>query len=375
MSLESKNANLTTVEVSPGFAIEFAIEKCKTLSKTAALETLVGDYKFQAWEITKLPVSETFYYQVKPTPEDQNRKAKIIFECDRETESDIRDVTSKEWRNGKEYAAVNAWAELLIKEDQSLSTHSENRKKKTIIQINPKKDKNDPTDTSNYEMSQVNIAEVDGSGRIKQYQVQFSADTEQCARFFKVITQSEQFDPQKISTVDQMMMSFGVLDREVSAQELLTTIRFITGQNLPSVNKIESQKKEILEKARIAALTFYNEVQLGKSTSELKRLYTKLLTDTLPSEFLAELQAQAKYSSSSVSFAMETSCGLISFGEQSKKRSILGMMVAGVEKWTYTIGDCVRKECQKKNVEVGPCAICKDCEKVLDKKPAYPVAA
>lgn len=372
------------VEVSPGFLIDPTIEKCRTLSFREAVETVAGDMKFQAWEITKIPVSDPFYYQIVETPNDSKRKKKLVFECDTETGSDIRDVTSREWRGGKEARAVDAWVDLAFEEDEKLKKINKERAKqglppetRTIMQVNPKKDENDPTDTSNYTMAQANFAVIDGSGRIRQQQVQFPGDTEQCAKFFKKISKSDEFNPNNIKNIDDMMMSFSVMERDVSMAELLRTVALVTGQIMPAPETIERQKREISNNAKMGALEFYKAVQRGTSSSELTRLYKKLLGQTLPQEFMKQMRMKNQISGGGPSvMAMETSCGLVSFGEESNAGGgILGKLTVGKERWNYTIGDCVEKNCQKKNVKVGPCAICQDCEKKFDQKERTKIAA
>jgi hypothetical protein len=55
-------------------------------------------------------------------------------------------------------------------------------------------------------------------------------------------------------------------------------------------------------------------------------------------------------------------------GELSILQTPLGPRLGRSEKgWKYEIGDCVAPGCGKTKVEVGPCDICKDCEKLLPK--------
>ncbi len=367
----------TKIETSPGFSVQFAIEKCRTLSREAALATLTGDFKFQAWEITKIPLSDPFGYQIIETPEDPFRPKKLVFECDTETKSDIRDVTSKEWRGGKEYRAIDAWVDVVFAQDQELQIINKQRKDqgleaevRAIMQINPKKDPDDPTDTSNYDMSQVNVATINGSGKFSQQQLQLPADTRECATFFKKTSRSNTFNIEDIRSVDDMMMSFSVIEGPVSANDLLNTATLVTGKRYSDLETIERQKQEIIQKSRIAALKFYNNVKLGKSQQELTTLYQKLLGETIPSEFISQIKAEAQARSTTIGgggtqMIMETSCGAVTlFGEESKGSPLSKMMIAG-EKWSYTTGTCVREECKKENTKVGPCGICIQCEEKL----------
>lgn len=356
------------IEVSPGFDVLKAAEKCRTLSRESALETLVGDYKFQAWEITGIPLSDMFKYKIVKDPNNPRRPKKLIFECDTEMQSDIRDVTSKEWRNGWEYNAVNAWTETLIAEDAEIAKLPKDQQQvRTLIQINPMQDKDDPRDSSTYQMSQVNVAKINGSGEVEVNQIQFPGTTEQCARFFKLVTQSEKFDPAQTTKVDQMMMSFGIVDRDIPLDELLNTAGFVTGKRLPSLRTIERQKSEILSNAYFAALRFYNDVpqkgELDEFTKKrLEKVYGNYLAQTLPLEFIADLRQKVE-STGEAQIMIETSCGAVNLGGPGNEGSILSLMGMKGEKWTYQKGNCVK--CPQQNVDVGPCFICKDCEKSL----------
>ncbi len=361
MSVEAPEL-IKPVETSPGFSINYAIEKCRTLSRENALTTLSGDFKFQAYEGAKLPLSDPFYYEIKGK---KGEERKVIFECDTETQTDIVDVTSDKTRNGKEKPTVAAWRNLLIEENDKIAElPKDQRKPKTIFQINPAQDKDDPTDHCYYQMAQANIVILDGSNKAKVFQLQFEGNIEECARLFKMVTKSKDFYPQRIKNVDQMMMSFGVIEDIVKEDELLTSTSFVTHKKLPTAAEIATQRQEILDKSRIAALTFYNNVELGLSQTELEKLYSRLLGRVLPETFVRKLRKTAPASGGGVGFAMETSCGLVMFGE-STIPSVLSSRVVTFEKWTYTKGDCIRNDCKKKDVEVGPCKFCKDCEKKL----------
>src|SRR5690606_13029486 len=157
---------------------------------------------------------------------------------------------------------------------------------------------------------QANIAYIDGSDRIRVFQAQFGGDTDTCARLFKMLSQNADFDPKDIKSVDQMMMSFGVIDGKLTYDQVLNALTFVTGKKLPTHRELVRQKEEIAYKARLNALKFYNAVKLGLSTEELKKLYAKLLGDTLPGSFLEEMRSSVGWSGGLM--AMETSCGLVS---------------------------------------------------------------
>jgi hypothetical protein len=43
---------------------------------------------------------------------------------------------------------------------------------------------------------------------------------------------------------------------------------------------------------------------------------------------------------------------------------VFSLLYSLEKNWEYKIGDCRR--CERKEISVGPCSICKDCEKKFD---------
>jgi len=63
-----------------------------------------------------------------------------------------------------------------------------------------------------------------------------------------------------------------------------------------------------------------------------------------------------------------SSCPVVFNGQASLMEVWGPRMVVTGEKWDYHIGDC--RKCHSKNIEVGPCKICKGCEAEYDRKEA-----
>lgn len=341
-------------EVIPFFSAQKDIEVIKQidqkfadpkLSYSAKLKRLSGNFKFQAWEITDIPISDTFYYTKKET----GGITKLIHESDEgESEIDILDATSDLIRNGWEKEAVRRWRQALMVAPPGSK----------VIQINPKKDPTEDPATCNYKKTQINYAEVLAGGRIKVYQVQSSLDTAQSAQAFNKLTSQTSLSPDH--NVKEVIQTIGLTDRSLTPQQVLEIISQISGERFDSLNQILNSKSHIQKMSYFAAIRYLQAIEQGLTGLDLEQLHAECLMSVLPYSFLA---SRITFSPSS-QFSFETSCGPINLRTDSRPfgQGVLSSLFSE-NKWAYHQGDCLK--CEQKNTQVGPCDICKDCEKKL----------
>jgi len=94
----------------------------------------------------------------------------------------------------------------------------------------------------------------------------------------------------------------------------------------------------------------------------VSQLQLEWLARTRPLEFKEIMEQAERFGYGAVMLA----CGLMEIWGGTSNSVEMGMMgmLGGADKWEFKIGDCVK--CGAKNVDIGPCKLCRECEHKFD---------
>lgn len=327
-----------TVAKDVDYLNQLKIKHGQSNARELALKRFSGNFKFQAWEITDIPISDEFYYRTKY----MDNQFKLIHESDEnQLDVDILEVTSPQIRRGLEYTATQNWRQAILSAKTGES----------IFQINPKKEA-DETDCP-YLKTQINIASKVSENLTLVRQIQCNLNTSQSALLLNRLISQDLLSPEPL--VDEVIPTIAITHGHPNLETVLAEITRISGQKFDSFDNIDLQKQQISQASILAANRYLEAIESATPLNILQDLHLKLLKSTLPQKLYHQIQ------SSSAGFI--TSCGRI--GGASRQSSLLGSLFINESKpWLYHNGDC--HTCFSKNVPVGPCNICKTCESKFD---------
>lgn len=301
-----------------------------------AEKIFADDLKSLAWEATKNPLPNRFFYQIV---RDEN-SVKLVHQSDLHWNRDILEGVNPYFRRGLEFKAMSAFRKELFEAEIG-----GNR-----FLISSKRDETESIADCAYASTQINIAEKLNDDLIMVSQFQSDhLDKKRSVKLFNTL--SDCCTIREDASNDELITTVGSRRNHISTEGVLDVVAQEVGRK---INKLSFQgfrdwEERIEAQVRPQAQRLLQAIQSGTQGQALQETFSQALTDTLG---LGEVLS---FWSKLSQLTIMTSCGAITFGSNLRSYDRMPTLTF----WSKE-KKCI--EC-KKHKKVGECGFCKDCEK------------
>ncbi len=309
-----------------------------------AVNTYAKDLRHLAWEATKTPLPNEFFYRIIRDGD----QVSLVHESDGHWNRDILEGVSSKYRDGAELEAIGNFREAIINLDLN----------ETAILGSSKKE--DEDDNCQYTDGQINYAEKLTEDLVWVRQSQSDKyGRKETSQVINETAQAPIFSP--TASLREVITRVAVRKGSISTSEILQARERATGEKIENLDRFIRMEAQIKEASERNARKLLYYIQEGFMNGDLEHQFGRLLADTIGYNNFPEIEV-GDYEGLLAS--LQTSCGEIVFGDNFRAGITPAYSFSEFSTTNYKTGECVAKGCLKpKNVLIGECKICKDCEK------------